>query len=83
MRIGSSIALIVIGAVLSFAVADIFSGVDLTLIGYILMAAGALGLIASMFLMAPRNNHRVSESRSVVDEATGETITRHETKGTI
>lgn len=83
MRIGSSIALIVLGAILSFAVADVFTGIDLTLIGYILMAAGAIGLIASLVMFGPRKEHRVSESRSIVDEATGETVTRRETKGTI
>jgi hypothetical protein len=81
MRIGSSIGLIVLGAILSFAVAASVPGVDLTVIGYILMAAGAVGLIISVMVYGPRNTRRVSESRSVVDPATGEAVTRHETRG--
>jgi hypothetical protein len=80
MRIGSSIALIVVGAILAFAVADVVSFVDLTLIGYILMGAGLLGLIISVVLSAPRSQRRVSESRSIHDPGTGETITRNETR---
>ena len=43
MRIGSSIALIVIGAIVAFAVDYQIAGIDLRLIGYILMAAGVVG----------------------------------------
>ena len=45
MKYGTGILLLVIGAILSFAVKDSVSGVDLELIGYILMGAGVLGLI--------------------------------------
>ena len=81
MRIGSSVGLIVLGAILAFAVAASVPGVDLTIIGYILMAAGVVGLIVSMVLAAPRSTHRVSESRTAVDPATGEAVTRNETHG--
>ncbi len=80
MRIGSSIALIAIGAILAFAVADIVSFIDLRLVGYILMGVGLLGLIVSLFLNAPRSQRRVSESRSLHDSGTGETVTRNETR---
>ncbi len=80
MRIGSSIVLIAIGAILAFAVADVVSFIDLTLVGYILMAVGVLGLIVSLLMNAPRSQRRVSESRSVQDPHTGETITRNETR---
>ena len=50
MGIGTSIFLLAVGAILAFAVTDAVSGVDLTTIGYILMAAGALGLIISMIV---------------------------------
>ena len=52
MGIGTSIFLLAVGAILAFAVTDAISGVDLTTIGYILMAAGALGLIISMALVS-------------------------------
>lgn len=81
MRIGSSLGLIVLGAILSFAVAASVPGVDLTTIGYILMAAGVIGLIVSMVVYGPRSTRRVSESRTAVDPATGEAVTRNETRG--
>ncbi len=45
---GAGIALLVVGAVLSFAVRDSLSGVNLTLIGYICMGAGALAIILGL-----------------------------------
>ena len=51
MGIGTSIFLLAIGAILSFAVTDAISGVDLTTVGYILMGAGALGLLISMMVL--------------------------------
>ena len=81
MKIGSSIALIAFGAILAFAVnASIFPYFDLTMIGYILMAAGVIGLIASLAMNAPRRNRRVTETRSVVDPATGERIVRNDSR---
>lgn len=79
MRIGSSIGLIVLGAILAFAVAVAVPGVNLELVGYILMGAGVVGLVASLILNG-RSNHRVTESRTAVDPGTGESITRNETK---
>lgn len=81
MRIGSSIVLIAIGAILAFAVAaDVVGFINLQLVGYILMGVGVLGLIVSLLMNAPRSQRRVSESRSVQDPHTGETITRNETR---
>lgn len=81
MKTGSSIALIVIGAILAFAVnATIFPYFDLTIIGYILMAAGGAGLVASLVTSRPRRTHRVTETRSVVDPATGERIVHNESR---
>ena len=51
MGIGTSIFLLAVGAILAFAVTDAISGVDLTVVGYILMAAGALGLLISTMVM--------------------------------
>ncbi len=80
MRIGSSIVLIALGAILAFAVADGVDFVDLALVGYILMGVGVLGLIIPLVMNAPRSQRRVSESRSVQDPNTGETVTRNETR---
>jgi Flp pilus assembly protein protease CpaA len=54
MGIGVSIFLIALGAILTFAVHATFSGVSIQTIGVILMIAGALGLIVTMLVFAPR-----------------------------
>ncbi|MDM7854900.1 DUF6458 family protein [Cellulomonas alba] len=64
MGIGAGIFLIVVGAILSFAVSDHVSGVDLTVIGYICMGAGVLALILALVLNAQRSN---TTHREVVD----------------
>ena len=58
MTIGGSIVLIALGAILSFAVQDAINGVDLVVVGYILMAAGALGVVLSLVLSGQRNGRR-------------------------
>ena len=81
MRIGSSIILIAIGAILAWAITPgLVPYVDQTLIGYILMAVGVIGLIASLVLASPGRSRRVSETRSVVDPNTGERIVRNESR---
>lgn len=49
MALGTSLLLIAVGAILRFAVADAVSGVNLAMIGLILMIVGAVGLIISLF----------------------------------
>ncbi|MFI2564881.1 DUF6458 family protein [Paenarthrobacter sp. NPDC018779] len=67
MRIGSSIALIAIGAILAFALAPgLIPFMDQVLIGYILMAVGVLGLIISI-IMSSRTRHTVVERRTAPD----------------
>jgi hypothetical protein len=59
MGIGIGIALLVVGAILSFAVRGNVPGVDLTMVGYICMGAGALALVISLVLntQATRTKH--------------------------
>lgn len=45
MTIGASIALIILGAILTFAVEVDVSGVNLAMIGIILMIGGGVGLV--------------------------------------
>lgn len=78
MGIGSSIFLIALGAILTFAVGNQVDFINLVTVGWILMALGVVGLIASMVMFGPKKTRRVSESRSVVDPNTGETVTRNE-----
>lgn len=75
MKIGSSIVLIALGAILSFAVQDTVDFVDMVTVGYILMVAGFLGLIVSLMLGAKSRN-RITESRTAVDPNTGEKFTQ-------
>jgi hypothetical protein len=64
MGIGFSIFLLAVGAILAFAVHATVAGVDIHVIGWILMAAGALGLILTMVVLTPRRRRTVTETRS-------------------
>lgn len=56
MTIGASIFLIAVGAILKFAVTATVAGIDIQVVGVILMIAGALGLVLGLFLMANQRN---------------------------
>lgn len=60
MSIGGSVALIVIGAILRFAVTWHSKYVDIKAIGVILMIGGAVGLVASIALVVYRRRERAS-----------------------
>ncbi|MDQ3156407.1 MAG: DUF6458 family protein [Actinomycetota bacterium] len=55
MRIGSSLALLAVGAILAFAVNDRIDQVDLTMVGYILLAVGALGVVLTLATQGSRD----------------------------
>ncbi|HET7902165.1 MAG TPA: DUF6458 family protein [Candidatus Nanopelagicales bacterium] len=60
MGIGFSILLLALGAILAFAVqATTVMGVSVQVVGYILMAAGAIGLIWSLIIMSMRRRPSV------------------------
>ena len=50
MGIGVSIFLLAIGAILTFAVNASISGLDINVVGIILMIAGAIGLLLTMLV---------------------------------
>lgn len=50
MTIGGSIGLIIVGAILAFAVTYELAGIDITVIGFILMVGGVIGLIFGLTL---------------------------------
>ena len=58
MGIGVSIFLIAVGAILTFAVHASVNGISIQTIGVILMAVGALGLLVTMLIFAPRRAAR-------------------------
>ncbi|HSN43244.1 MAG TPA: DUF6458 family protein [Propionibacteriaceae bacterium] len=68
MGIGLGVFLMVVGAILSFAVRDSVSGVDLAMVGYICMGAGALSLILGLVQNSQRTNtsHHTTVERDVV-----------------
>lgn len=66
MGIGASILLLALGAILAFAVqASTVMGVSVHVVGYILMAAGVIGLVWSLVVMSMRRRPAVVD---VADE---------------
>ncbi len=67
MATGTSIFLIALGAILTFAVDVTVSGLDLATVGIILMIAGVIGVIVSLIWIdratAPRTDRTVVEER--------------------
>ncbi|MGR0318095.1 DUF6458 family protein [Agromyces sp. ZXT2-3] len=78
MSLGLGIVLFAIGAVLAFALNLSVEWINLQMVGYILMAAGAVVIILGIVLLARRRSS-VSTQRTAVDPATGERVTRAET----
>lgn len=68
MGIGLGIFLLVAGAILAFAVQDSVAGVDLTMVGYIAMAGGAIALILALAMNRQRTNTRHVEQVERRDE---------------
>jgi hypothetical protein len=68
MGIGAGVFLIAVGAILTFALNVTVQGVDLDVVGVILMIAGAVGVAVELAVFAPRR--RVG-STAVVEPAYG------------
>ena len=60
MSFGGSIFLVAVGLVLALAVNVSVSGIDLQLVGWILAAVGALGLVLSLALYRRRRSDVVA-----------------------
>jgi hypothetical protein len=60
MRLGTSIVLLALGAILAFAVRYDLRGLDVQVVGWILMAAGALGVVLELAVWAPRRRRVVT-----------------------
>ena len=67
MGIGGSIFLVALGAILAFAVQEDIGFLDLAIVGWVLMVAGVVGLILTMWFWNSRR-------RTVVSPTTGETV---------
>jgi hypothetical protein len=59
MRLGTGIVLMALGAILAFAVHVQLSGVDLRVVGWILLLVGALGVVLELAVWAPRRRRVV------------------------
>ena len=71
MGIGASILLIAVGAILTFALDVSLGGVDLDVVGWILMLAGALGLVMTALIWGRRRDvvtAAPTEERVVTEE---------------
>jgi hypothetical protein len=66
MGIGGSIFLLALGAILAFAVNAHISGLDINVVGWVLMAAGLVGLIITIWYWNSRRRTVVSPARPVV-----------------
>lgn len=66
MGIGVSIFLLAIGAILTFAVNFDVSGLDINVIGVILMVCGAIGLLLTMLVFGRRDGAAVVGEERVV-----------------
>lgn len=54
MRLGTGIVLLALGAILTFALDVDVSGLDLKVVGWILMLVGALGIALELAVWGPR-----------------------------
>ncbi len=66
MGIGGSIFLLALGAILAFAVNAEFSGIDINVVGYVLMLAGLIGLVVTIWFWNSRRRTVVQEARPVM-----------------
>jgi hypothetical protein len=68
--IGASILLIAVGAILTFALNVSIGWLDLDVVGWIMMLAGAIGLFMTTVIWAPRRRSAVvtRERDAVIDD---------------
>lgn len=81
MSIGAGIALFAIGAILAFAVNVEVEWVNLDMIGYILMGAGAVIFVVGIVLLA-RRRRTESVTHTAVDPGANARVTRQSTSST-
>ena len=70
MGIGAGVFLIAVGAILTFALDVSVSGIDLQVVGVILILAGLVGIAVDLAVFAPRRRLGVRDT-AVVEPAYG------------
>jgi hypothetical protein len=71
MGIGGSIFLLALGAILAFAINAHISGIDINIVGLVLMAAGLVGLIITIWYWSSRRRTMVSSTQRPVMRGDG------------
>jgi hypothetical protein len=69
VRLGTAIVLLALGAILTFALNVDVSGIDLQVVGWILMIAGALGIVLELAIWGPRSRRRVTHTEGYAPAA--------------
>lgn len=82
MRLGTAIVLLALGAILTFALRVDVSGIDLQVVGWILMIVGALGIVLELAVWAPRSRRQVSRTEEHGTPAPGAPVRRSTTEET-
>ncbi|MGF1646816.1 MAG: DUF6458 family protein [Kineosporiaceae bacterium] len=73
MNIGGAITVIVVGAILAFAVEDRLPGIDTVALGIIVMIGGAVWLVLTLVLRAGRSQTEVLTTTEVTEhKSTGQ-----------
>lgn len=81
MRLGTGIVLLALGAILTFALDVDVSGVDLQVVGWILMIVGALGIVLELAVWGPRQR-RVTHTTDAPAEPAAGSVRRSTTEET-
>src|ERR1035437_7933895 len=84
MGIGINSFIMAVGAILTFAVNATVAGLNIKVVGVILMIAGAVGLILTLVVFAPRRRLAVTETtraRIVSPLAASSTVTTEDASG--
>ena len=79
MGIGASIFMLAVGAIITFAFNIRVGWLDLDVVGWVLMAAGALGLLLTMTIFGPRRRRIVSTTEAEPDRRVVEERSTYET----
>jgi hypothetical protein len=79
MSIGTGVVLFVIGAILVYALNFETEVVNLDMVGYILMAAGAITFVIGLVLLM-RRRQSVTTARTGTDSVTGERVSQRVTE---
>ena len=73
MTIGAGIFLAAVGAILTFAVTSHVNGINIQVVGIILMVAGVLGVILDLAVFMPRRRATTVTTATAPNQVTRET----------